>query len=357
MKPLSSKLARCLFVFILTSQLAPFLHALPPGDEPSLGPFGGRNLFTPHNPWFSFPGDKAAALPKSTIIARIGLYNLNEFDTYPYEFKDYTFQSNGKLSEQGQLETISMDYESTVFELGADWQAAKNLRLSTEWRLHFIYGGFMDAIFEWWHNALGVNNAGREYYDQNRAYWNIQSQNGFNYSGSGTTIAPADLDLRAIYTFYEQKKLALAAGAAFKLPTGMRPTGFSSGYPDLGLEFLIDWHPWKRWAFYTNAGLIFPFDGQARIMAQLIPAIEFRLSRSISLVLQMNFQTAAITNAIKYEHAPYGIVEFMSLPQTNMKVGIKGRHGRFEWQFYIEEDPFTWAGPDLVLYFSAGYRF
>lgn len=354
---LGQKYPRFSFLFILTALSALSVSAVPPGDEPFFGPFSGRNLFTPHNPWFSFPGDKAAALPKSTFIARIGLYNLNEFDTYPFNLEDYIFKSDGKLSEQIQLETISMDYESTVLELGTDWQAGKNLRLSAEWRLHFIYGGFMDAIFEWWHTALGVKNAGREYYSQNRSYWNIRSKNGFNYSGSGTVIAPADLDIRAIYTFYEQKKLALAAEAAFKLPIGMRATGFSSGYPDTAVGFLIDWCPWKRWAFYTNVGLIFPFDGQAQVMAQIIPAVEFRLSRDISLVLQMNFQSAAITNAIKYEHPPYGTVEFLSLLQTDIKAGIKGRYDRFEWQFYIEEDPFTWAGPDLVLYFSAGYRF
>lgn len=334
------------------------LVAVPPGNEPALGPLGGRNIYLLHMPWFSFPAEQAASRPYRSLVARSALYYVNEFDTYPFSStEDYFYSSDGKLSPADQAKLAAMDYESTVWEIGVDWQAGRRIRLSADWRLHFLYGGFLDSIIEWWHSALRVNNAGREYFTQNMSRWNIQSESGFNYSGSGDSIAAGDLDVRAVWTFIQFQSFALAAGGAFKLPLGTRESGFGSKYPDMALEVLVDWRPWKRWAFYANAGIIFPFDGQAKIMGQCIPAVEFRISRGISLVLQMNLQSAAITSSLSAIHPDYGVVNLFSLPQTNIKVGFKGRHGRFEWQFYVEEDAFTWEGADIVLFFGAGYRF
>ncbi len=46
-----------------------------------------------------------------------------------------------------------------------------------------------------------------------------------------------------------------------------------------------------------------------------------------------------------------------ALPQTDIKVGLKGRSGRFGWQFYVEEDPLTWEGPDILFFFGADWSF
>lgn len=332
-------------------------YAVPPGNESALGPLGGRNIYLLHLPWFSFPADRAASLPHQTRVIRTAFYYVNDFATSSLDNARLEELGSNKLTTEQQNEFTALDYESFVLEIGMDWQFNPGFRMSLDWRLHFLHGGFLDSIIEGFHSFLGVANAGRQYFDVNRVQWNIESVAGFNYAGSGAAVVSGDTDLRSVWTLIQRQNFALALGAAFKIPTGLRSKGFGSNNPDIAFEILADWRPWKRWAFYGNAGVIFPFDGMAKVMVQFIPAIEFRVSRGISLVLQMNLQTSAIYSPDKYLHEPYGVVHQFSLIQTDLKVGIKGRHGRFEWQFYVEEDPITWEGPDIVFNLGFGYRF
>jgi hypothetical protein len=176
-------------------------------------------------------------------------------------------------------------------------------------------------------------------------------------TGEGTVIAPGDLDLTALWTFLEKPKLTLAASGAFKIPIGRKTGVFSSGYPDLGVELLLNWHPWNRWLFYLNTGIIIPLGGGTLPMGQLLPVVEFRASRNISILVQMNIQTAPFSGDVDYIHPVFGKTSMFALPQTDLKIGIKGRSGRFGWQFFIEEDPLTWEGPDILLFFGADWTF
>jgi hypothetical protein len=317
-------------------------------------PFSGRNMYAPHLPWFSFPGDSAAPLEDGRYRVRSGVYLMNEFSSYPFNPEDHTLDADGRLSEAEQEEFTAIDYESTVLELGFDWQALSRWRFSVDWRLHARYGGFTDPAIEWWHDVLGASNAGREYFDVNRSQWNIKTGGGA-MEGSGTVIAPGDIDLRTVWSFYQGKKIVLGAGAAFKIPTGELSGGFSSGYPDLAFEFLVNWNPWKRWSFYADTGVIFPLGGEGRIMGQLIPVVEFRASKGLSILLQMNIQSSPVTSDKWYDHPTFGPTTMFSLPQTDLKIGLKGQAGQFGWQFYIEEDPLTWEGPDILMFFGADW--
>ncbi len=333
------------------------VNAAPPGDEPTLGPLGGRNVYAPHLPWFSFTADSAAALPMGIIRIGTAIYVLNEFSSYPFNPEDYTLEPDGRLSSADQNDLTAMDYESTVWELSIDWQAMPAWRFSADWRLHARYGGYLDGVIEWWHSALGVSNAGREYFSHNRSYWDIRSSTGTSWTGEGTVVGAGDLDLQALWSFWSGPKLALAAGGAFKIPTGRKDGGFGSGYPDIGAEFLVDWRPWTRWAFYLNTGIIVPFGDEGRVMGQFIPAVEFRAARGLSILVQMNIQTSPIVGIEEYIHPVFGRTAMFALPQTDLKIGLKGRSGRFGWQFYMEEDLLTWEGPDILLFFGADWSF
>lgn len=342
---------------LLMAVLARIPAAAPVPGEPAQGPLGGRNVYAPHLPWFSFVADSASALDVGTLKTGTAVYLLNEFSSYPFNLGDYTLEPDGRLSPTDQDNLTAMDYESTVIELNMAWQALPEWRFSADWRLHFRYGGFMDSTIEWWHNVLGVSNAGREYYSHNRSYWDIRSSSGNNWSGGGTVVESGDLDLGALWSFWRGEKLALAAGGAFKIPVGGQDGGFSSGYPDLAVDFLLDWRPWNRWAFYLNAGVIVPLGSEGRVMGQFIPAIEFRASRGLSILVQMNIQTAPFSGDIKFSHPTFGDVYMFNLPQTDLKIGLKGRSGRFGWEVYIEEDPITWEGPDILLFLGVDWSF
>ena len=352
MKSRSRILLAVLFLLILTVPIS----ARPPGDELSPGPLGGRNMYAPHLPWFSFPAERASAEEPGLIRIRTGLYWINEFSSYPFKPEEESLQANGRLEPGKQDEYTAMDYESVVWELGADWQISTRWRISTDWRLHSRFGGVLDPIIESWHSLLGVANAGREYFDPDRSLWSIQHSEG-EIGGSGAMLRSGDLDLRGVFTFYQTGNLALAGHAAFKIPSGKRADGFSSGYPDAGLGFLLEWRLWRRWLIHSNLALVLPLGPEGRIMGQMIPALEFRATQNLSILLQMNVQSSPVTGSGRYVHPLFGSVAMFGLPQTDLKIGLRGKVGRLGWQFFIEEDPFTWEGPDIQLYFGGDWSF
>jgi len=320
------------------------------------GPLGGRNLHAPQVPWFSFPANSAAPLPPGTIRSGIALYFLNEFVSKKLDKADYlSIVNTEKLSADRQRELILIDYESTVAELSFDWQAFDSWRFSADWRIHFRYGGFCDGFIEWWHELLGVPNANREYYDSNRSYWNIRNES--QWQGRGTVVGPGDLDLQALWSLWSNSKLSFATVFAFKVPIGRGELRFGSGYPDIGAALLLDWHPWNRWGFYLNAGIIIPLAGEGGLMVQAIPAVEFRISPDVSILTQFNIQSMPFRGEVQFTHRLFGRSTLFTLPQTNLKIGLKGHIGRFGWEAYIEEDTFTWEGPDILLYLGATWSF
>ena len=333
--------------------------ALPPGDTLPNGPLGGRNLYAPHQPWFSFPAQRASALPQGNITVRTGLYYVNEFSTKPFNPSDFesSLDENGRLSPSDQVALTALDYESTVWELGMDYQALPRLRFSVDWRLHARYGGGLDSFIEWWHKALGVANAGREYFYHNMSRWDVELAGHPNLTGVGNVVASGDLDLRALWTAYTSPSLILAAGGAFKIPLGKRGSSFSSGRPDLGINGILEWRISPRWILYSDAGLIIPLGGGGRLMGQFIPSLEFRASRSISLLLQANIQSSPVVGVEEYLHPIFKRQTLYAMPQTDIKIGLKGQHGDFGWEFYFEEDPLTWEGPDILFFFGGSYQF
>jgi hypothetical protein len=329
-------------------------RALSPETDGPLGPLGGRNVYAPHQPWFSFPAEMAAPFPVDTMRARTGLYYLNEFSTYPFKADEEVLDGDGRLTPERQAELTAMDFESLILETGWDWQAMPEWRFSADWRLHFRYAGFMDDVIVWWHDILGVPNAGREYFSHHRSQWTVRSAGGNDFEGSGFVISPGDLDLRSVWSFYKSPELDLALEAAFKIPLSRSGQGFSSGYPDIGTAFLADWHPWTRWVFYANAGMILPLGSNGRMMGQFIPVVEFRAAGDLSIILQANIQSSPIEGeeGDLYSHPVFGNTGMFILPQTDIKLGVRGRSGRLAWQFFIEEDPLTWEGPDILVYFG-----
>ncbi|MDF1566774.1 MAG: DUF3187 family protein [Spirochaetaceae bacterium] len=348
------KLRFLIVVVCLASAMPPMeSRAISSGDRMPLGPLGGRNVYAPHQPWFSFPAEMAAPFPVGTMRARTGLYYVNEFSTYPFEV-DNEIPIDGLLTPERQEQLTAMDFESLILETGWDWQAVPEWRFSADWRLHVRYAGFLDDVIVWWHDILSLPNAGREYFSHHRSQWTIRGAGGDVIEGSGTVVSSGDLDLRSVWSFYNSPKLDLALETAFKIPLSHYGEGFSSSYPDIGTAFLADWHPWMRWAFYVNAGMILPLGPQGRIMGQFIPVVEFRAARNLSLILQANIQSSPIEGeeGDSYSHPVFGDTGMFLLPQTDIKLGIRGRSGRLGWQFFIEEDPLTWEGPDILVYFG-----
>lgn len=332
------------------------LYAEPPGNEQPMGPLTGRNMYAAHIPWFSFPGEKAGALPLNTVVLRTALYYINEFEPYTFDPDLYVLDSEGRLPVAGQNDRTAVDYESLIWEAGITWQAMPAWRFSLDWRFHTRFGGFLDGFIEGWHSFLGLPNASREYFDRNRAYWNITTDSGPAYFGEGATAASGDIDFRTTWSFWSGKRSNLAASGAFKLPVGRQQVGFGSGLPDVAFALLADWEAGLRWYFYFNTGVILPL-GDGRAMGQFAPAVEFRAFRRLSFITQLNIQSSPVVGAEGYYHHLFGSVKTFSLPQTNLKMGLKARSGPWIWQFYFEQNTLTWAGADTLFFLGTEYHF
>ena len=345
------------------------LWALPDVAGAPLGPLYGRNLYAPHLPWYSAPAYAAVAYGATDRQAagwsiRSALYYHNDFRAYPFDPDDPIYQpldEEGRLREEDQKDLIAVDYEGLTWEIGAELRLSETWRIGADWRLHARYGGFLDGFIEGLHGLFGLPNAGRMYFDRNAAYWHITGRAGFSIDGE-PGVAPGDLDLWTLFTAVRRKRWALAILAACKLPTGSVAFGVGTGWPDLALQSVLHWHPSSRWVLYLQGGLILPMEtvfaaaaSATRPMVQLVPVAEFRLNTNLSLLLQMNLQSSPFEGETPVMHPLFGETHLFALPQTDVKVGFRGRLrdrlGSGFWQLYVEEDPFTWEGPDILLNF------
>lgn len=348
----------CLFFCLAVTAL---LSGAPQATGLPLGPLYGRNLYAPHLPWYSATAYRARNAAQGHLALRSAIYYINDFRPYPFDPDDPIYQPlqpDGRLQEADQEGLTAIDYEGMILEIGVDYQISERWRIGLDWRLHARYGGFLDGLIEGWHDLFGFPNAGRMYFDQNRAYWNIHTDEVSRIIGEGPIVALGDLDLWCVATAVQRKTWAWGVLAAFKLPLGSVDSGIGSGWPDIAVQTIFDLYPWKRWAFYLQGGFILPLetvfarrDSVSRPMLQFVPTVEFLMGKRISLLLQMNIQSSPLTGDIAYRHPLFGVTRNFALPQMDVKIGFRGRWRYGIWQFYIEEDPLTWEGPDIFLNF------
>jgi hypothetical protein len=208
-------------------------------------------------------------------------------------------------------------------------------------RLLSYYGGFLDPAIEGFHHAFGFPNEGRQYFLQDKMYINIPNNNGIALHLDRTTVAFGDIDFWGKYTVFENKYLSLAGAGAFKIPSGRLDTLSGSNYPDLGFEALADIRALWWLTFYTQAGMVVPFNGKSYVMFNGLAGIEFNAWQLFSPLIQMNIKTSPISSKVGH----------YSMPQTNILAGFIFQHRGFKWQFYVEEDAFTNQGTDITFNF------
>jgi hypothetical protein len=125
----------------------------------------------------------------------------------------------------------------------------------------------------------------------------IQGQD--NVTGIGDIVLQAKAQL-----FHEQEWLpALSLRAAVKFPSGDTDRAFGSGEVDGSVGVLLQ-KSWWRFTFYVNGDVTFPGQAFGDVDVSLQPffsglfAIEFRLSRPVSLVLQLRGDTRPFHDTI-----------------------------------------------------------
>ncbi|GHV51711.1 hypothetical protein AGMMS49579_07620 [Spirochaetia bacterium] len=299
----------------------------------SKGPLFGKNLYLPYLIHYNFPSLSARSGKQFDFNYHLSVYIVQDV----YYVKNNAFPADGVRTYDKK--NIERDYESIVGEPGVSFNPLRELQVGMDMRIIAYYNGFLDPLLEGFHGAFGFSNGGREYFLQNQLYINIPNDNGISFFLDKNAVSFGDIDLWTKWTFFEHPKVSLAFLGAFKIPSGKLSALSGSGYPDWGLGILSDIRALWWLTAYAQAGVVFPFDMQSYPMFNGLAGVEFHLWDFFSFNLQMNIKTPPISGSI------------YSLPQTNLLVGFTAAHKDFKWQFYLEEDPFTYQGTDITFNF------
>jgi hypothetical protein len=315
-------------------------------DDYSKGPLYGKNLYIPFLIHYNFPSLPAKSGERYDLQYHFSLYYVQDFrHNMTSEFIE---QWTERIYDK---QYISRDYESFASELGVAYNFKKNLQTGIDLRMISYYGGFMDSFMEGFHNFFKFPNGGREYFLQKQIYVYIPNENGITMFLDKPAISIGDIDIWGKWTFFENPRQSLAALAAFKLPTGSLANLSGSDYPDAAFGLLMDFRAFRYCAFYTQAGVVLPFNGKSRPMFNGLLGLEVHPWEILSFILQMNIKTSPITDhtiGFGWNSAWGTDFKQYSLPQTNLLAGLVIKYKKLQWQFYFEEDTITNQGVDIT---------
>lgn len=336
-----SPLFAVFFFLLLSSSLNAY--------EPK-GPLRSKNYYVLFLPFYSFPGEGAAPGEKGSLNLTVAQYYIQDIVT---EFH---------LSNSGLIKERFIDYEGYILEPTLSFNPQSRIEVGLTSRFHAYYGGFLDQVFESFHNFFGFPNGGRESYPQNDVYINIHTTTGINLFLDNDKVAIGDTDLYIKWSFLTNRFFDLALWGAFKIPTGSQKNISGSGYADLAMALLADFHFFKRFAFFLETGVILP--GQLLVgedkypfpIYHLMAGSEVMITDFFSLLLQFKLNTSPIAEGVTIpENISY--TTKLDLPMTNIIFGTIWRAGNIDFQLTFEEDAFTNNGADLIANFTVSTSF
>jgi hypothetical protein len=196
--------------------------------------------------------------------------------------------------------TADLDLEMVRTVIALRYGVHPNFEVGIALPILYIYGGILDGFI------LGVERLftpGRERplrrkQDAAEVTYQVSRGNRLFIQGQDDTLGIGDVVLQAkTKVFHEQVWFpAVSLRAAVKFPSGDADRAFGSGEIDGSIGFLLQKSLW-RFTFYVNADVTFPGQAFEDVDVSLQPfflglfAIEFRVSRPVSLVLQVRGDT------------------------------------------------------------------
>lgn len=210
-----------------------------------------------------------------------------------------TALTNTLLSDQRVVAaTIDLEMVRTVLDLR--YGLSPRLEVGLEVPLIYTYDGILDTFIL---DAERVLTPNRERPIRNRQragafLYQVQRGERVVIQGQDDAFGLGDVILKAKYALVPEGlyRPAVSLRAALKLPTGDAGQGLGSGAFDGSLGLLVQ-KSWWRVTLYVNADVTFPGQafGEADLSVQPfflgVLAVEFRVSRSVSLVAQLRGDT------------------------------------------------------------------
>lgn len=193
-------------------------------------------------------------------------------------------------------------------------------------------GGIMDGMIEGFHNTFGFGQAGRDLFPRDQFHIIFWRKDGtkFVLDSSHSGAGLEDLVLSGTFRLLPGGKWLpqTCLTLHLKLPTGNEEELYGSGSVDGGVALCF---AKKIWKFYGYLGLQYTLFGSEEIAGipmrqdqlSILSALEFPLTKRLSLIVQELFNTGAavdyyefsdatneITLGLKAEIMPHTLLEF-----------------------------------------------
>lgn len=249
---------------------------------------------------------------------------------------------------------LRVDLEAWRVGVGIARGLGHGITVRAEMPLWNTGGGFLDGFLTWYHQSLGLPNAGRELFpnDQFAVTLTDTTTGAALYDvAQASGIVPGDLQL------HMQQQLCGANNGGptvawigtVELPTGRRRYGVSNGDVDLGIALAAQ-QQWGRWAAFAQAGYYF-----GPPAPELVPYVH---ADSVEAMLGGGFFIGRGVGVVAQVHG--GTKKFHGLDHPfwnnyplDLMIGFTGRHERtvnndetILWQIGFSED-LNATGPSI----------
>lgn len=148
------------------------------------------------------------------------------------------------------------DGEISIVEAEYVRALAPRTHVQVTWPLHLHGGGFLDRTIEAFHEATGLNTAGRDLLSRNDIH--VVARLGGErlvMVDRGTRAGSGDPSIALRHAFTLRDRSALVAEAGVKIPVGDEREYFSSGEADYGVQ--LSWQKaFEKNALYASASWV-----------------------------------------------------------------------------------------------------
>lgn len=342
-------------VFIIRGiRLLPLLLALlilMPGEAwarkwEGFGPIYSRNQNPVYLQNLSLTPQRAEVLPEGVIETRIDSAYSNLFE-----------------KAQNARANVNLDMEYWRLAIRTEYGILPDLQIGIEIPLVNMWGGFLDAFIQDFHNFFGLPNGGRDQVPNNQFHYTFAAggRQRFNFPSTRLGLGDIVLKVKGQLTGEDDDLPAIAWFSELKFPTGKQSRGWGSGAPDFGFGMAMDFN-WKRlhgyfnWGYYALGGNSYFDEYMYNQMFAYMISGEISIIDSLSVVVQLGGSTPLLhgTGLDVWDGVPLDLVIGFKGEERD----LLGEWGDLVWQVGFSEDV-TSMGPsvDFTVYMSIGFRF
>jgi hypothetical protein len=260
------------------------LSTLTWGASSPQGPLLAHNYHPLQGLFLNLEAEKAEGLPKGQWKVSIGFVESNTIN----------INSNPTLF-------IVLDQEISRLDIAASYGITDTLEVGLEIPFLWRHGGVLDPLIKTVEDFLGVTFRGRNQRPQNILEFSIfrtTDQIFLEFTEDASSVG--DITLKGKYLLVKEKpgQVSIAARAALRFPTGDEALVLGSGHPDFGIGALFQ-KSIRNFTLYGDVDLILPgdtfepFDWELRPIVGFGFAGEFRWTPDFSVLLQLDFHSAA----------------------------------------------------------------